>query len=231
MLDPPIRAVLFDCDGTLLDNISLHRKINHRLTLEFGFAGPIYYFSCHPTRALSKAGLSKKQILDFWQKFKEQELAEGVKVCPDTNELLMKLHARGVITAVVTNRHLSVGFFELLTAARLNLSYVDFFINYQHRIVDDLTVQRPMNCFLVRYGKPDKRFLGPIIDRLRPLPDFPGSVLVVGDSVKLDYTLAKRMNFQFIGVESGADTRENFLKVIDGKFIIKNVGELINMLS
>jgi phosphoglycolate phosphatase-like HAD superfamily hydrolase len=229
-IEPPIRAVLFDCDGTLIDNIQLHYQLNLRITREFGMAGPVFWFPDHPTHVFLKLGWPEEKIRKFWRRFYEEELRSRPRIFPGVNELLIRLKERGILTAIVTNRHFHDGFFPLLANSGLYSSYVDFFVNYHHPTVARQIGLRSMNVLLANYPKPDVRFLDPIINWLKNLPDFPRSVLMVGDSLKIDYGLAKNCGFQFIGVATGYENRHDFLKVVDEKFIIKNVGELINMI-
>ncbi|MEK9186074.1 MAG: HAD family hydrolase [Patescibacteria group bacterium] len=231
MLKLPIRCVLFDCDGTLIDNIPLHRKINSRLVKKTGITDGTGWFPDHPTHVFLDLGWSKEKILTFWKSFYDQEALANPRAVSGAEELLEHLRTKKIGSVVVTNRHYHTGFSELLKSAGLDITNIDLLINYFHPVT---AIQgagvRPLNFLLAKYPKPDPRILDSVDFFLKKLPDYPESVLMVGDSAKIDYGLAKNCGFQFIGVESGSDTREDLLKVVHGQFIIKNVGELINML-
>lgn len=225
MLEVPLKAILFDCDGTLLNNIPLHRELHTVVSRNFGLKKPVFFY-----KQLEKLGFKTADILRYVAELNRLEAEKLPATFGNLTLLLAGLKVRGIKLGIVTNRPLLDHYFTILARAGLPLSLWDFFVNYHPRIFDGLPMLRSMNCYPVRYQKPDRRFLQPIIGELEKLANFPKSVLMVGDSVSWDWRLAKRFGFSCVGVLSGVDDKAAWLKVIPETRIFENVGELLRVI-
>jgi phosphoglycolate phosphatase-like HAD superfamily hydrolase len=220
--DPPIKAAIFDCDGTLLNNMGIHRKIIAKLCQEFHLPHPISFIM-----NMKKFGFSKAAIIRYQKRFGELELKIAPKIFPRVNKVLNYLPQLGVTLGIVTNRSVLPCYFDILDQSGLDLQPFAFFINYHPPLFDGIRCRRDLRFHPVRYTKPDPRCLSPVIDDFRQLPGFPQSILVVGDALQWDYELARRCGFSFIGVLSGLTAKKEWLKVLPPERILNHAGELL----
>lgn len=112
-------AVLFDCDGVLVNACAIHREALRQAVVEFGFADEYYEFMIpslegRPTKVkleLLRAGQSKSPpitdeqlnyIADRKQEITKVMLA-NLQPDPDKVALLSKLAAEGILIAVASN--------------------------------------------------------------------------------------------------------------------------------
>ena len=198
-MNKPIKTVLFDCDGTILDSYKVHKKINRQISKEFGFKKPLIFAGQPASVVLKNLGFSVFKIKNFLKRFGELELEAKLKIFPAVNALLESLKERKILTAIVTNRPTTKEYFQLLESANLKSELLDFYVNcdiFPHRL------KTPKNHFSGKYPKPDARIISPINKNLKKLDIFPESILMVGDHL-VDFQLAKFCGFQFIGVLSG----------------------------
>lgn len=223
MLHPQIRAVLFDCDGTLIDNVAIHGQIWPQIFTEFKLgdyeAGKIPSIS----KYIKISNLSDAEIRRCMERFHSLELAAAPKMFSRSNEVLKFLKQRGIVIAIVTNRPTAKSYFRLLAQAGLEHQLVDYFVNYD--ILPPL-VRLRKNQFSVSFGKPDPRIINPLGKILKKLDDFPHSVLIVGDS-RADLGLAQRSDFQFVGVLSGLIKSAVKWKKLGAKIVIREVSGLM----
>jgi phosphoglycolate phosphatase-like HAD superfamily hydrolase len=106
------RTVLFDLDGTLLDHLAaIHRSYTHTLP-QLGRPAPtreevrraIGGGLEHAMRKfVSEAELPR--ALGIYREYWARTMLDDVQLMPGAGELLRALHARGVRSAVLTNKH------------------------------------------------------------------------------------------------------------------------------
>jgi phosphoglycolate phosphatase len=106
------RTVLFDLDGTLIDHFAaIHRSYAHTLP-QLGLPAP----TLAQVRAAVGGGLENAmrkfvpearlaEALNIYRPFWEVHMLEDVEPLPGAVELLGALHARGIVCAVLTNKH------------------------------------------------------------------------------------------------------------------------------
>lgn len=223
-----IRAVLFDCDGTLVDDLKVHRKLWPKVFKEFGLGKFNVDASRSVGKFLKKSGLSDEEIRKFWKRFNGLEFGKAPEIFRNANKLLEVLKQKGILTAIVTNRPTTLNYLNFLVQAGLYINLVDFFVNYD--VAPPLVKLHP-NHFSVSCGKPKPEILKPIIKILKRLPEFPKSVLMVGDS-GVDLEFANRCDFPFVGVLTGLINSVKTWKKLglrDQDVIIKNVVGLIQL--
>lgn len=106
------RTVLFDLDGTLMDHLpAIHRSYVHTLP-QLGLPAPAYE---QVKRAIG-GGIENAMLkfvpesrlgeaLSIYRPFWDAHMLSGAEPMPGALTLLEKLHARGVVCAVLTNKH------------------------------------------------------------------------------------------------------------------------------
>ena len=199
MIKRPIEAVLFDCDGTLVDDLDVHARLWPAIFQEFNIGGFDTKAGLSVGKYLKEKGFSSDKIRKFWKRFSGMEFDLEPKIFSGVNELLRILKQKGILIAIVTNRPTTRNYLQFLVQAGLDIELVDFFVN--HDFIPSLIKLRP-NQFSAPIGKPHLEFLRPIIKILKNIEKFPRSVLTVGDSWA-DLGLAKNLSSQFAGVLSG----------------------------
>jgi HAD superfamily hydrolase (TIGR01509 family) len=105
-------TILFDLDGTLIDHFAaIHRSYVHTLP-RLGLPAP----TLAQVRAAVGGGIENAmrtfvpearlaEALRIYRAFWDVHMLEGVKPLPGAVELLRALHARGIVCAVLTNKH------------------------------------------------------------------------------------------------------------------------------
>jgi len=227
-----IKAVLFDCDGTILDNKKIQHRLYRQMINKFRLKGHQELNGGNIVIWLKSLGWSIQKIKQFLRHLVDSELRANVKIFRGTNEVLIYLKERGILTSIVTNRSTCLEYFQILESARLDTRLIDLYLNcdplpprFDHR------KKPPQNHFSTLYPKPNVKFITPILTKLEILNGFPKSVLMIGDHM-VDFQLAQKLGFCFVGVLSGAIKRNCEWRNIGHKgLVIQNVSELINNLN
>ncbi|MEO7598849.1 MAG: HAD family hydrolase [Opitutus sp.] len=106
------RTYLFDLDGTLIDHFAaIHRAHSHTLQA-LGFPAPTF----EQVRSAVGGGLERaigrlagpervEEALAIYRPYWNATMLDDVKLLPGARELLERLHGRGDVTAVLTNKH------------------------------------------------------------------------------------------------------------------------------
>lgn len=115
-LQPPIQAVLFDLDGTLVDVESgaggwLRVEFQHSLPPENWDVFSTRFSQLRVIQRKNKLGLFSKLMEEFGLPNDPEKLVEGYRenvwrycqLYPEVRELLGELRERGIATAIVTN--------------------------------------------------------------------------------------------------------------------------------
>lgn len=222
-----IQAVLFDCDGTLIKSLFIHRKLYVKLAkeLNLGFSS----FSGKPAcSVLRNAGFSQNKIRNYLRRFGKLELNSKISLFPGINELLEYLKEKKILRGIVTNRSTNPEYFQLLRNISLNTKLINFYLNcdiFPHR------TKAPKNHFFSSFCKPDRRMIFPLLNKLTLLEGFPGSVVMVGDHW-VDFEFARRCGFQFVAVLSGnTKSRSEWFAVGHQGLILKETGKLLDILK
>jgi phosphoglycolate phosphatase len=108
----PIRAILFDLDGTLIDQFdAIHRAFVRTLT-QMGFPEPSFELVKRSVGGASEATMTKligadraKEAVQILRPIFEEEMLDGLKALPGSREILKACKARGLKTAVLTNKY------------------------------------------------------------------------------------------------------------------------------
>lgn len=127
----------------------------------------------------------------------------------DTNLVLETLAAKGIMTAIATNRPANKHFVELIREAKLNTRWLSFVLAYdawpllaRFKLFMAQGVMLPCPVVPSRHPKPDLRFIHPVRHKLEALPGYPRSVLFVGDTL-VDLEFAKQNGFTFAATLQG----------------------------
>jgi HAD superfamily hydrolase (TIGR01509 family) len=108
----PIRAILFDLDGTLIDQFeAIHRAFARTLTL-LGCPKPSYETVKRSVGGASLTTMTKligperaEEAVGILRPIFEEEMLNGLKALPGSHEILDFCQQNGLKTAVLTNKH------------------------------------------------------------------------------------------------------------------------------
>lgn len=196
-----IKAVVFDLDGTLLDTIEdLARSTNHALKLASLPEHPKKSYYSFVGNGIDKLlerasgslpgsetfDLVKKEFLEYYSRHS----MDKTHPYDGMNELLNKLHKKGIALAVLSNKNDS--FIKVLMEK--------FYPGISFDVLMGKRDEYP--------PKPDPTSLKEV---LRQLKTKEGEVLYVGDS-NVDVQTAHGANLPCIGVTWGFRTREELIK-------------------
>ena len=193
-----IRAILFDLDGTLIDQFdAIHRAF--ALTLEsMGFNKPGYEEVKKAVGGASEATMIKligteraKEAVQLLRPIFEKEMLSGLKALPGALELLHECREKGIKTAVLTNKY---GPHARATCNHLGFDkYLEFIIG-----ADD-----------TRWKKPDPQLT---LLALKKIGIAKHEGLYVGDS-PYDYQTAQNASMPCILLPTGTHSRDELSKL------------------
>ncbi len=108
----PIRAILFDLDGTLIDQFEAIHRAFARVLSQMGFPKPSYERVKSSVGGASLSTMTKligakraQEAVEILRPVFEEEMLIGLKALPGSHEILSFCRQRGVKTAVLTNKH------------------------------------------------------------------------------------------------------------------------------
>ncbi|HET8655232.1 MAG TPA: HAD-IA family hydrolase [Longimicrobiaceae bacterium] len=112
-LDRPIRAVLYDFDGTLADTTELVLQCyRHTMGLHLGKVPPDEQWLCGFGRPLPEQLLrfardetQRDAMLETYMRYQEERYAGSLRPFPRAVETVAELESQGVALAIVTSRH------------------------------------------------------------------------------------------------------------------------------
>jgi len=193
---PPIRVILYDLDGTLVDHFeAIHAAIAHAQqalgvppsTLEKVRATVGGGIELTLTRLLGP-GLDVR-ALPLYEEYLTQNMFTGLRALPGVQDMLEQLHARGLRQAVLTNKQ----------------------GDYARSIIEHLGWNRWLDeVFGVNdtpWRKPAKEF---VLHAVNKLGGTPSDTLMVGDS-PFDVEAATNAGLRCHAVATGSHTREQLL--------------------
>jgi HAD superfamily hydrolase (TIGR01509 family) len=108
----PIRAILFDLDGTLIDQFEAIHRAFVRVLTQMGFPEPSFESVKRSVGGASETTMTKligsdraKEAVRLLRPIFEEEMLDGLKALPGSHEILESCKAHGLKTAVLTNKH------------------------------------------------------------------------------------------------------------------------------
>jgi len=204
------QAVLFDLDGTLLNCERAHAHLRKTICEMMGLdAGNMRSGGRVISELFREHGLGEKEYRLYVRLWHLGEAQVRPRLFWDANLALEMLAARGVMTAIGTNRPANTYLVKLMRAADLNARWLSFVLAQDKRpllarfkLFMAEGVMLPCPVIPSRYPKPDPRFADPVRHKLEGLPGYPRSVLFVGDTL-VDLEFAKANNFTFAATLHG----------------------------
>jgi len=205
-----IKAILFDFDGVIIDSPDAFWKVHNLAAKKLGYPTckkeEIYRLIGMKWDDLIAILLPEADIELFKKTVNEMymDVYKNVKLIGNANKTLNELKKKGFKLGLVSGSNKSYAD-NVLSALKFDLSVLDI------RVHSEDTERH----------KPDP---DPILFALKKLRVKPKEAIYVGDSL-IDFKTAKSAGVNFIGVLSGVNMIEDFLKnnVI---YIIKDIGEL-----
>jgi phosphoglycolate phosphatase len=203
-------CVLFDLDGTLIDHFkAIHRCHTHAMT-RLGLPAP----TMAQVRAAVGGGVEiaverlvgrelKAAALAIYRPHWDATMLEDVELLPGARELLVALRARGVRTAVFTNKH---GPSSRKTCAHLGLAEL---------------LDANLGATDTPWLKPDPQFTRHMLALLGAEA---ATTLLVGDS-PYDFQAARNSGLGFMGVATGTHTVEE-LRAAGGEQVFASLPEI-----
>ena len=206
-----IRAILFDLDGTLIDQFEpIHRSFSETLTM-MGYPAPSYEEVKRAVGGASEATMRKligpdrvKEAVPIQRAIFERHMLEGVRTLPHTLDGLKKLSSAGISSAVLTNKHgpharAACDFLNLSTFLKFTLGAND-----------------------TDWKKPDPRLTNLAIKKLGSKPE---ETLYVGDS-PYDFETAKNAGLSCYLVSTGTHSYSELSRLAKGN-VFKDFKSLI----
>lgn len=201
----PIRAILFDLDGTLIDQFQAIYKA-FALTLQsMGFPKPSFKEVKKAVGGASEATMTKligtdraKEAVKILRPIFEKEMFNGLIALPGAIEVLQQCSDKNIKTAVLTNKY--------GPHARAACSYLKFDDYLEFTVGADDT----------RWKKPDPNLTHFTLERLGSTSQ---NTLYVGDS-PYDYKTALNASMPCILLPTGTHT-EKELSALQGNVVVK----------
>ncbi|MBI2628222.1 MAG: HAD family hydrolase [Candidatus Niyogibacteria bacterium] len=228
ILKPQPKAVIFDFDGTLLDSREMHNEARKMLAKFFSVFGFDLNDGHLPSSRdfstwLQNAGLNQSYINLYFKLWNLIELWQRPGIFQGTNELIDFLKTRDIMVGLLTNRSASSVNNAILRSG-LNWEKLDFIAVNKYEEDSDFINGRKkfFNQYFCDFAKPDPRAADSIRHLLKDLPEYPKSVMYIGDNL-LDYYFSRDNNFSFVGVLSGDTADIETWEKAGVEMIIKNI--------
>ena len=193
----PIRAILFDLDGTLIDQFAAIHRAFVRVLTQMGFPAPSYAKVKRSVGGASESTMTKligperaKEAVAILRPIFEEEMFNGLVALPGSMEILEFCKNKGLKAAVLTNKY---GPHARAACDHLNFSkYLAFTLGAED----------------TKWKKPDARITH---HALRELGTRPEETLYVGDST-YDHQTAVNAGMKCLlvatGTHAASDLRE-----------------------
>lgn len=214
------RAVIFDLDGTLIDSYAEALRRTEKIALMLGLPfdqrilAKIRSLWGRPAPEMIKACWPDADGEVFLQAWKNLDCIRRYKLIPKTRQILRELQQRKIVMGVLTQRGL------ISTTAQLEMNRIKKFFTFV-KTTDGSG-----------FSKPHPKSIEPCFEELARLRIKPRQTLFVGDSVRNDWGLAQAVGIDFVGVATGGNTREDFIRAGLAKDrILASVADLPKLLK
>ena len=205
-----IRAIMFDLDGTLIDQFdAIHRSFS-KVLVQMGFPEPSYETVKRAVGGASENTLSKlvgperaKEAVQLLRPIFESEMLNGLVALPGSLEILQTCSDLGIRTAVLTNKH--------GPHARTACSHLGF----------DSHLELVIGANDTEWKKPEPQLTHRTLELLSAQVE---STIYVGDS-PYDYETAKAVGMKAYLVSTGTHSFEE-LFALPGSVVSPNLDQL-----
>lgn len=202
----PIRAILFDLDGTLIDQFQAIHKAFATTIERMGFPKPSYEEVKKAVGGASESTMQKligvkraKEAVKILRPIFEKEMLNGLIALPGAYDILQYCKSREIKTAVLTNKY--------GPHARTVCSHLKFDQYLEFTIGADDTI----------WKKPDPNLTKFALDKIDCKRE---ETIYVGDS-PYDYQTAKNSSMRCILVPTGTHD-ENELLALENNVVVEN---------
>lgn len=213
------RAVIFDLDGTLIDSYAEALRRTEKIALMLGLPfdqlilDRIKSLWGRPAPEMIQACWPDADIKAFWTAWGVLDNMRPYPLFPGTRKMLRELRRRSIVVGLLTQRGAST--FAQLAHNRIKSLFV-----FVHS-----TSASP-------HAKPHPKSIEPCFNKLAKLRIKPAQTLFVGDSVGNDWGLAQAVGIDFMGVITGNNSREDFIRAgLAEDRILTSVAELPRLLK
>lgn len=214
------RAVIFDLDGTLIDSYQEALRRTEKIALMLGLPFDQHILEKikslwgRPAPEMIRACWPDAHWENFLRAWKNLDCIRRYRLLPKTSWMLRELQQRKIIMGVLTQRGLTS------TTAQLEMNRIKKFFAFVKTTDDSL------------FSKPHPRSIEPCFDELARLRIKPAQTLFVGDSVRNDWGLAQAVGIDFVGVLTGGDSRDDFIRAgLIKDRVLSSVAELPRLLK
>ena len=198
-----IRAILFDLDGTLIDQFEAIHRAFSKVLVKMGFPPPSFEKVKRAVGGASVNTMTKlvgsaraHEAVSLLRPIFEKEMLDGLYALPGSSKILEKCWNHGIKAAVLTNKH--------GPHARSACSHLGF----------DRFLEFTMGANDTEWKKPDPRLTHHALNRMQSSPDH---TIYVGDS-PYDYETALQAGMKSFLVSTGTHKFEE-LSLLQGAHV------------
>ena len=208
------RAIMFDLDGTLIDQFDAIHRAFSRVLVEMGFPAPSYEKVKCSVGGASETTMCKligekraEEAVDRLRPIFEEEMFTGLRALPGSMEILGSCYERGIQAAVLTNKY-----GPHARAACKHLGFCHY-------------LEFTMGANDTEWRKPDPALTNHALSKLKLSPK---EAIYVGDS-PYDFHTAKNAKMDCILVATGTHPLEE-LKLDKDVPVLENLFEVNHFL-